>query len=92
VAIVQQTPTLGGETIVGKLVLIITRSGNRSADAILMAGLSVTPSEGSGGSDGGCGKHHLYPVFTYQRPRSRRERRADPQKASERDPERDDRA
>jgi hypothetical protein len=35
--------TFGGETIVGKFVSIITRSGNRSADAILMAGLSVTP-------------------------------------------------
>jgi hypothetical protein len=54
--------TLGGETIVGKLVSIITRSGNRSADAILMAGLSVTPPGGSGGSDGGCGKHHPDPI------------------------------
>jgi hypothetical protein len=54
--------TLGGETIVGKLVSMITRSGNRSADAILMAGLSVTPPGGSGGSDGGCGKYHPDPT------------------------------
>jgi hypothetical protein len=43
-------------------VSIVTRSGNRSADAILMAGLSVTPPGGSGGSDDGRGKHHPDPI------------------------------
>jgi hypothetical protein len=50
--------TIGGGTIVGKLVSISTRSGKRSTELILMIGLSVPLRIGS---ETGCGKHQLSP-------------------------------
>jgi len=48
--------TLGGGTIVGKLVSISTRSGNRSIELILMTGLSIPLRIGS---ETGCGNTNL---------------------------------
>jgi hypothetical protein len=50
--------TIGGGTIVGKLVSISSRSGNRSTELILMTGLPIPLRMGS---EIGCGKHQLSP-------------------------------
>jgi hypothetical protein len=50
--------SIGGGTIVGKLVSISTRSGKRSTELILMTGLSIPLRIGS---ETGCGKHQLSP-------------------------------
>jgi hypothetical protein len=50
--------TLGGGTMVGKLLSISTRSGNCSTELILMTGLSIPLRIGS---EMGCGAHQLNP-------------------------------